>query len=615
MSDAAEEVQVKEGQATLYFASKKGVFYNPPQIPNRDLSVLALQQFSEMWASQPSKPAADRHRTLRQGSAPAPADAGAPEADVPEAAAAQEPPAPAAGEASETATAEAPASLPASASKPAARRGLRVLDALSASGLRTIRYAKEVSGLREVVANDVDPVAHQTMASNFGRNGLLEGGGEQSCRVTSTVGDAAALLYASRPPAGERFDVVDLDPYGTASPFLDGAVQAVSEGGLLMVTCTDMAVLAGAYPEACFAKYGAWPLKGKHCHEQGLRILLACIDSHAARHGRYITPLLSVHINFYVRVFVRLRSSKAAVKLSATKVSHLYQCARCDSFALQPLARVVDKGTHEKVVAGVGPPVERSCEHCGGVHHVGGPLWTAPMHDHEFVEKLLAKLQDEEGCSNLGSRKRLIGMLTSVAEELPDVPLFTSLSAMCGVMHLPCPQTVGALSALVRQGYRVSRSHTDPSAIKTDAPQRKVWDMLRCWAKRPECEAQKGKKKKEPLSPTSPAAAILAASPEEEADFRPVPEVQRMLSKKDGAGGKVGKFLPNPEQWGPGSRGTSHAAAFGAAEAAAAASNGAVDKRAENQGKRSRKRRAAEAAAAARERAAAMRTSSLETKW
>lgn len=112
------------------------------------------------------------------------------------------------------------------------------------------RYAKEVSGLREVVANDVDPVAHQTMASNFGRNGLLEGGGEQSCRVTSTVGDAAALLYASRPPAGERFDVVDLDPYGTASPFLDGAVQAVSEGGLLMVTCTDMAVLAGAYPEA-----------------------------------------------------------------------------------------------------------------------------------------------------------------------------------------------------------------------------------------------------------------------------------------------------------------------------------------------------------------------------
>ena len=41
-------VEVKEGQATLYFESQKGVFYNPPQIPNRDLSVLALRRFVEI---------------------------------------------------------------------------------------------------------------------------------------------------------------------------------------------------------------------------------------------------------------------------------------------------------------------------------------------------------------------------------------------------------------------------------------------------------------------------------------------------------------------------------------------------------------------------------------
>lgn len=31
--------------------------------------------------------------------------------------------------------------------------------------------------------------------------------------------------------ASERFDVIDLDPYGSPAPFLDAAVQAVSEGG------------------------------------------------------------------------------------------------------------------------------------------------------------------------------------------------------------------------------------------------------------------------------------------------------------------------------------------------------------------------------------------------
>jgi tRNA (guanine26-N2/guanine27-N2)-dimethyltransferase len=45
---------------------------------------------------------------------------------------------------------------------------------------------------------------------------------------------------------GTQFDVVDLDPYGSASPFIDAAVQAVQDGGLLCVTCTDMQVLAGA---------------------------------------------------------------------------------------------------------------------------------------------------------------------------------------------------------------------------------------------------------------------------------------------------------------------------------------------------------------------------------
>lgn len=31
-----------------------------------------------------------------------------------------------------------------------------------------------------------------------------------------------------------RVDCVDLDPYGTAAPFLDGAIQATSDGGLFL---------------------------------------------------------------------------------------------------------------------------------------------------------------------------------------------------------------------------------------------------------------------------------------------------------------------------------------------------------------------------------------------
>lgn len=40
------------------------------------------------------------------------------------------------------------------------------------------------------------------------------------------------VLYQHRDPT-KRYDVIDLDPYGTASPFIDGAVQAVSDGGMV----------------------------------------------------------------------------------------------------------------------------------------------------------------------------------------------------------------------------------------------------------------------------------------------------------------------------------------------------------------------------------------------
>ena len=44
------------------------------------------------------------------------------------------------------------------------------------------------------------------------------------------------------------FSVVDLDPYGTAVPFLESALGALADGGLLAVTFTDMAVLCARNP-------------------------------------------------------------------------------------------------------------------------------------------------------------------------------------------------------------------------------------------------------------------------------------------------------------------------------------------------------------------------------
>ena len=42
---------------------------------------------------------------------------------------------------------------------------------------------------------------------------------------------------------------------------------SVSRAGLLCVTCTDMAILAGNHSETCYSKYGGMALRSTACHE------------------------------------------------------------------------------------------------------------------------------------------------------------------------------------------------------------------------------------------------------------------------------------------------------------------------------------------------------------
>ena len=93
----------------------------------------------------------------------------------------------------------------------------------------------------------------------------------------------------------------------------------------------------GNCPETCYTKYGAITVKSKACHEMALRIVLQSIESHANRYSRYIVPLLSLSIDFYVRIFVRVFTGQNLCKRSTSKLGHVYQCTGCESFHIQPL--------------------------------------------------------------------------------------------------------------------------------------------------------------------------------------------------------------------------------------------------------------------------------------
>jgi tRNA (guanine26-N2/guanine27-N2)-dimethyltransferase len=149
---------------------------------------------------------------------------------------------------------------------------------------------------------------------------------------------------------------------------------------------------------------------------QALRLVLHSLATAAARYGRYIEPLVSLSIDFYVRVFVRVRSGASEVKKLASKTAMYYVCTGCQAFHEQPLGRVVEK-THEKSgqvnlqfkTVG-GPPTGTRCAECNSTLHLAGPMWSAPLHDKHFVGKVLEHLEANK--TSYGTHQRMHGMLT-----------------------------------------------------------------------------------------------------------------------------------------------------------------------------------------------------------
>ncbi|OQS05091.1 N(2),N(2)-dimethylguanosine tRNA methyltransferase [Thraustotheca clavata] len=481
---------IKEGRAKIIFPKGNQVFYNKVQVLNRDLSISVINQFAHERAKEQILKQRKREKN----------DAIPTEEEI-----------------------------HAHVIDNTQTNGLRIFEALSASGLRSIRYFQEIDGVKSILVNDLDPAAVISIKRNIEFNGLT------TDKLIPNEEDATAVMYRHRKEA-DNFDVIDLDPYGSASIFLDGAVQAIAHGGLLCVTCTDMPVLSGKDPDVCYHRYGSVPYKSNYLHENALRMVLHSIESAAIRYQKHIVPIISCSIDFYMRVFVRVYKSPINVKASMTKQSYVYQCTGCDSFHLQPLGQFNGK-TYQ--ASFVDSNIPSGCDQCGKRFKMSGPIWSNPLHDRDMVLKIREHVI-KEGAAKYPTKDRLHGLLTSVSEEVVDAPLYYTLHGLCKTLHCSQPRMDQFQTAILNAGYKVSQSHKVPEAVKTDAPNDIIFDIMRCWVKKHPIS-----KKHE--SDTDSGTIILRKEPKHEAQF----SGKRPSANKE----KALRFPKNPEAyWGPKSR-------------------------------------------------------------
>ncbi|XP_071813095.1 tRNA (guanine(26)-N(2))-dimethyltransferase-like isoform X3 [Apostichopus japonicus] len=508
---------VKEGKAEVLFT--RTVFYNPVQEFNRDLSVSVIRMFTEEFLNSKGIKVSFAENMKEVESVHK-------EMSVTEGEGQH-------GQGESTTTAEgAPEEEDGGCGDPAVHAGVKceegihVLEALAASGLRSIRYAKEIPGVKNIITNDIAAEAVEAMKRNIAHNHL-------EAIVNASQADACLLMYQNP----SHFDVIDLDPYGCAAQFIDPSVHAVRPGGLLCVTCTDMTVLCGNYGETCFTKYGAYSVKATYSHEMALRILLYTLQASATRCSRYIEPLLSVSADFYIRVFVRVHSGQAEAKHSARKTAVVYICTYCENFSLQRFGQIVSKSNgNTKFTAANGPTVPERCDNCGGRYHISGPMWAEPLHNRSFVNKLLEHVKDHN--SQFNTAARLEGLLTVISEEVPNGTFYYPISKFCNFIRAICPSQIKVRSAIMNAGYQVSGTHCSAEGIKTDAPPSVVWDILRAWEK-------ENPVKREKLPPQ--ALHILEKGTSINVSFELHPDANPPSRNQ-----KLRRFQQNPEKyWGP----------------------------------------------------------------
>ncbi len=295
----------------------------------------------------------------------------------------------------------------------------RFLDGLASTGVLGVRVALEVGGTTEIALNDRREDACTLIRRNLEINGI------EGAKLSRE--DLNVLLCK------ERYDYVDVDPFGTPVPFLENALRSLAPRGFLGVTATDTAPLAGTFPRTCLRRYGATSVKAPFSHEVGLRILVGFIVRSAAKYDLAARPVLTLWGGHYYRAYLEVTRG-----------------ARRADEALRQIGQVAYTTNGNRGIAAKGAV---------------GPLWTGNLHDVELLKCMTSMTYMPATVSNY--REVLM-------EEATAPALFYTTDEVASSLRISPPPLDKVLDNLKDAGFEAARTTLNPKGFRTTAS----WDEV-----------------------------------------------------------------------------------------------------------------------------------------
>ena len=308
----------------------------------------------------------------------------------------------------------------------------KVIDGLSGSGIRGIRYILESNS--EVCFNDHNPVATKLIEKNIKLNSL---------EATVTKSDLNHVHG--------KFEVVDIDPFGSPVRFLDGAFRILKNNSYLFLTATDTSALTGAHVSSCRRKYDSKPLNCSFTHELAVRILIGKVVRNAAKYNLAVRPILSYTKEHFIRAYFEVRCGKEKTNKALNSLGFALKC-KCG----------FRKTTNSFISV---------CPNCSEKILFSHPIWISNIKDNEFVKNCVKEYESRDFLSD-----KPLNLLKIIGGEI-DVPLFYDIHELSHIYKIKIPKTEEIIKKLKELGFDASATHFSPVSVKTNAD---INDVLRC---------------------------------------------------------------------------------------------------------------------------------------
>lgn len=320
---------------------------------------------------------------------------------------------------------------------------INVADVFGGSGIRGIRYKKEIDNIGNVAVNDINPLANEFTKINALHNNIDIK--EDNFEIFSH--EANNFLRMTR---GE-FDVVDIDPFGTPSFFVDSVAASIKRNSLLCLTATDTSALCGTYKAPCIRKYNAKPYKSEYCHENGIRILAGFTALTFAKYKKYIDIKLSHSTEHYMRIYMEIKKGSKATDESLENIGYISHCKNC---------------LNREFSYGLGSSTIDRCPVCGEKMVHAGPMWLGKIEDKDFIKGMLGLLDVKE----LNTKDEIRSLLEKCLNEAECNPSSYDIHEISRCLKISAPKINKVMDDLKKKNYYAKRTHFSPTSIKTDAP-------------------------------------------------------------------------------------------------------------------------------------------------